>query len=116
MWAVGNINLPAPLAYAGGALCLLGGYLIGVVAGPQTADQSIAIVESYDAGDDELCLSGDSVADDEGAEDGVLCGQWRKVSGVEDPKEGDTFRFVSLQRVNEGEKAVYIYGEVDDSD
>ena len=57
-----NINLPVPVAVAGGCLCLLGGYLIGAVAGPQASDPTVATVESYDSGTRELCLSGDSVA------------------------------------------------------
>ena len=39
-----NINLPVPVAVAGGCLCLLGGYLIGAVAGPQASDPTVATV------------------------------------------------------------------------
>ena len=110
-----NINLPAPVAVAGGCLCLLGGYLIGAVAGPQASDPTVATVESYDSGTRELCLSGDSVADDPAAEDGVLCGEWRRTSGSTRPVKGDTFRYVSLDRRDgsDGDTTIYLYGDVE---
>jgi hypothetical protein len=109
---VANVNLPAPLVYAGAALCLLGGYVIGVVAGPQTADQTVATVESYSSEDRELCLTGEALTDDEAAVDGVLCGEWRRAPGAKQPREGDLFRFVAVQR-SEGEvSTVYLYGDV----
>ena len=109
-----NINLPVPVAVAGGCLCLLGGYLIGAVAGPQASDPTVATVESYDAGTRELCLSGESVADDPAAEDGVLCGEWRRGAGSTRPVKGDTFRYVSLDRSTDGEDTtIYFYGDVE---
>ena len=47
---MGNVNLPTPVALAGGAICLLGGYLVGVLAGPDTASRTTATVASYDDG------------------------------------------------------------------
>ena len=112
-----NINLPAPVAVAGGCLCLLGGYLIGAVAGPQASDPTVATVESYDSGTRELCLSGDSVADVAGAKDGVLCGEWRRTSESSRPVKGDRFRYVSLDRSEDGSDAgdttIYLYGDVE---
>lgn len=110
-----NINLPVPVAVAGGCLCLLGGYLIGAVAGPQASDPTVATVESYDSGTRELCLSGDSVADDPAAKDGVLCGEWRRTSGSSRPVKGDTFRYVSLDRTDgsDGDTTIYLYGDVE---
>lgn len=107
-----NVNLPAPLLLAGGALCLLGGYMVGVVAGPQTADQTVAVVESYDEGSRELCLTGDGLGDEEGAVDGVLCGEWRRTPGATRPGEGDEFRFVAIKRADADESTVYIHGAV----
>lgn len=95
---MGTVNLPTPVALAGGALCILGGYLLGVVAGPSTPSPTSAVVESYDRSDGRLCLGGDSVSDQEGVgEDGLLCGTWRRsVGGSSLPEPGDTFRFVSV--------------------
>lgn len=95
---MGNVNLPTPVALAGGALCALGGYLLGVVAGPDTVERTTAVVKSYDAATNELCLSGPGVEGQEGqVADGVLCGIWRRTSGATaEPEAGDSFRFVSL--------------------
>lgn len=112
-----NVNLPTPVVIAGAGLCLLGGYLVGVVAGPDTPERTTGIVESYDPDNRELCLSGDAVADHEGAKDDMLCGVWQKSSSAVTPEEGDRFRFVS--RLREGRSGseddrVLIFGEVDD--
>jgi hypothetical protein len=117
---MGNVNLPTPVALAGGALCALGGYLLGVVAGPDTAERTTAVVESYDAATNELCLSGDGIEGQEGpVSEGVLCGTWRRTSGsTEEPEPGDAFRFVSLStgpdaNAPEGQRAAtIIYGDV----
>lgn len=117
---MGNVNLPTPVALAGAALCALGGYLLGVVAGPDTAERTTALVESYDPATSELCLSGDGVKGQEGVvTDGVLCGTWRRTSATtEEPEVGDTFRFVSLStgpgdEAPEGQRATtVIYGDV----
>ncbi|MFP5253420.1 MAG: hypothetical protein ACLGH4_06450 [Actinomycetes bacterium] len=117
---MGNVNLPTPVALAGGALCALGGYLLGVVAGPDTVERTTAVVESFDASTNDLCLSGDGVEGQEGVvDDGVLCGTWRRTSGATaEPKVGDTFRFVTLStgpgdEAPEGQRATtVIYGDV----
>lgn len=95
---MGNVTLPTPVALAGGAICILGGYLLGVVAGPDTPSRTTAVVASYDERDGHLCLSGETVADQEGAtEEGRLCGTWRRSVGDENlPEPGDQFRFVSV--------------------
>jgi hypothetical protein len=95
---MGNITLPTPVALAGGALCILGGYLLGAVAGPDTPGRTTAVVDSYDAHDGRLCLRGESVSGQEGAtKDGRLCGIWRRSVGDSGlPKPGDDFRFVSV--------------------
>jgi len=111
---MGNVNLPTPVALAGAALCLLGGYLVGVVLGPDEPSETTAEVESFDAGSDKLCLSGDAVAEAPQAEDGILCGTWRHDAGARDPVEGDEFRFVTMTsaRASDGEQATFIFGEV----
>ncbi|MGI8900929.1 MAG: hypothetical protein ACR2HA_08355 [Nocardioides sp.] len=116
---MGNVNLPTPVAVAGGVLCVLGGYLLGVVIGPDTATRSTATVDSYDADTSRLCLSGEGVEDQGGdVEDGVLCGTWRRTQGSGSiPESGDQFRFISLSAGTgegpEGERATtVIYGDV----
>ena len=56
---MGNVNLPTPVALAGGAICVLGGYLLGAVLAPDTATRTTAEVASYDPTTSRLCLSGD---------------------------------------------------------
>jgi hypothetical protein len=114
---MGNVNLPTPVALAGGAICVLGGYLLGVVSGPGKAPQTTATVVSYDAGSDRICLTGDGVAR-QGGKDGRLCGTWRRTGDTSSPRAGDRFRFVTLQPAPEtGHHAVtWIYGDVLPSD
>jgi hypothetical protein len=114
---MGNVNLPTPVAMAGGVICVLGGYLLGVVTGPDTATRTTALVESYDEDSGRLCLSGDGIEEQEGTVvDGLLCGTWRRTVGSSTvPEEGDLFRFVSLSGEDspEGEEATtVIYGSV----
>jgi hypothetical protein len=119
---VGNVNLPTPVVIAGGALCLLGGYLIGVVAGPDTPDRTTGVVESYDSRTQKLCLSGDAVSQQEGADkDGVLCGAWQRSPGATTPHSGDNFRFVTKHTAQDPsgtdtnvDDQVLIYGDVVD--
>jgi hypothetical protein len=114
---VGNVNLPTPIVFAGAGLCLLGGYLIGVVAGPDTPERTTGVVASYSAPTRELCLTGDSVEDQEGAEEGMLCGIWQRAADSTPPREGDRFRFVSKVspgQPGEEDDRVLIFGEVDD--
>jgi hypothetical protein len=95
---MGNVTLPTPVALAGGAICILSGYLLGIVAGPSTPTRTTATVESYDQRDGRLCLSGEAIADQEGVtEEGRLCGTWRRTVGDDRlPEPGDSFRFVSV--------------------
>jgi hypothetical protein len=95
---MGNVTFPTPVAVAGGAICILGGYLLGAVAGPDTPSRTTAVVESYDDRDGRICLRGETVSEQEGAtEDGLLCGTWRRSVGDADlPEPGDQFRFVSV--------------------
>jgi hypothetical protein len=114
---MGNVNLPTPVAMAGGAICVLGGYLLGVVTGPDSAARTTGVVESYDSGSGRLCLSGDGIEEQEGTiVDGVLCGTWRRTVGSATvPEPGDMFRFVSLSgdESPRGKRATtVIYGSV----
>lgn len=96
---MGNVTLPTPVALAGGAFCILGGYLLGVVAGPGTPSRTAAVVDSYDPTNGRLCLTGDTLTDQEGVgEGGRLCGTWRRSEGAARlPEPGDDFRFVSVE-------------------
>jgi hypothetical protein len=110
---MGNVTLPTPVAVAGGALCLLAGYVVGVALSDGTTSPETAQVESYDGATNELCLSGDAVEEMEEAEDGLLCGEWRHGTASVAPEQGDDFRFVTITNENsEGEQAVFIYGDV----
>lgn len=94
---MGNVTLPTPVFIAGGALCLVAGYLVGAVAGPDAPQRTTAKVVSFTPKASILCLSGESVEDEPGTdEDGVLCGTWSHSAGATVPREGDRFRFVSL--------------------
>jgi hypothetical protein len=94
---VGNVTLPTPVFLAGGAFCLLAGYLAGAVVGPDSPHGNTAKVVSYQASTARLCLEGDSVKDLPGVNDqGVLCGTWSHSTGSTIPRKGDTFRFVSI--------------------
>lgn len=102
---------------AGGAFCLLAGYLVGAVAGPDSPESSKATVVSFDNSSSKLCLEGDSVEDEDGVdEDGVLCGTWNHSSGAVRPKKGDTFRFVAVDtsgvKGSEPRDEIVIYGTV----
>jgi hypothetical protein len=116
---MGNVNLPTPVALAGGAICLLGGYLVGVLAGPETASRATATVASYDTGTGRLCLGGDGVQDQDGLDaDGRLCGTWRRAGSSSTPREGERFRFVTVSAGGSGDSAggdgpvTVIYGDV----
>jgi hypothetical protein len=117
---VANVNLPVPVVVAGGTLCLLAGYLLGVVAGPDSPDRGTGTVTSYDRTTGVLCLEGDAPAAQEGANDqGVLCGLWQRSAGARTPDQGDSFRFVSVLTASAPEgtetnadRRVLIYGDV----
>lgn len=111
---MGNITMPTSLAVAGGGLCLLGGYLVGVVAGSDASSRSTAEVAGYDQARNELCLRGEAVEELPQAEDGILCGVWQHGTGSRSPREGESFRFVAMTNEDggDGEQAVIIYGDV----
>jgi hypothetical protein len=110
-----DVSMPAPVAVAGAALCVLGGYLVGAVTGPDATDESTAEVVRYDAGTDELCLTGEAVEAEERSDAGELCGTWRHRAGAEQPRPGDEFRFVTMSSDDGGDESVtYIYGDVVD--
>jgi hypothetical protein len=114
---VGNVTLPTPVFLAGGAFCLLAGYLAGAVVGPDHQRGTTATVVSFDESTARLCLEGGSVADQPGVSNkGVLCGTWSHSPGSTTPHHGDTFRFVTMDTSGvKGSKprdAVVIYGTV----
>jgi hypothetical protein len=114
---VGNVTLPTPVFLAGGAFCLLAGYLVGAVVGPETQHGTTATVVSFDSSSSRLCLDGDSVKDEAGVDDdGVLCGTWSHGTGTVTPQKGDTFRFVVMDTTGvKGSKPrdkTVIYGTV----
>jgi hypothetical protein len=116
---VGNVTLPTPVFLAGGALCLLAGYLVGSVVGPDTPDRTTGEVVSYQPGTSRLCLKGDAIADQEGVDaDGKLCGTLRRTPNATLPTKGDNFRFVSVRTSGEvngkTQQQVVIYGDVVD--
>lgn len=117
-----NTNFPTPVVIAGGALCVLAGYLIGVVAGPDTPDRTTGTVESFTRSSNVLCLIGDTVSEQVGAdESGRLCGVWRRSASTPTPRVGDSFRFVSIRtseapegQASDSDTAILIYGDVVD--
>lgn len=115
---MGNVTLPTPVFVAGGALCLLAGYLVGTVVGPEKPERAIATVASFESATSTLCLEGDAVQDEKGLSDeGQLCGLWKPAQGLmETPSPGDKFRFVSMDTSGVGDDdpktKVIIYGNV----
>lgn len=103
---------------AGGALCLVAGYLIGAATGPDTDHRTTAVVASYDAERPELCLTGEGVKDHRLTDEvtGQLCGAWRRVPPSPVPKEGDSFRYVAVSssgaKDDDRRIEVVIYGAV----
>jgi hypothetical protein len=115
---VANVTLPTPVFIAGGALCLVAGYLVGTVAGPDTPHRTTATVVSFNAKTSELCLEGESVKNEKDTdEDGVLCGTWSHSVDATRPRKGDTFRFVVLDtsgvKGSEPRSDTVIYGSVE---
>jgi len=115
--AVGNVTLPTPVFLAGGALCLVAGFLVGSVVGPDTPERTTGRVVSFDSDKSRLCLEGDAIEDQEGVDpDGTLCGTLRRTPSGELPSKGDDFRFVSVRTsgvVNgKTEHQIVIYGDV----
>lgn len=93
---MGNVTLPTPVFLAGGAFCLLAGYLAGAVVGGDSSNGNTATVVSFESSTSKLCLKGDSVDNEPGVKDGELCGTWSHSTGSTTPRKGDTFRFVTL--------------------
>ena len=114
---MGNVTLPTPVFLAGGALCLVAGYLVGSVLGPDTPERTTATVVSFEPDDAQLCLEGEAIRDQEGVnEAGHLCGTLRRTPNSQVPAKGDDFRFVSLRTSDEVDgkavQQVVIYGDV----
>ena len=110
---MGNLTLPTPVALAAATLCVLGGFVAGAAAARGPADRSTAEVHSYQPATEALCLTGEAVADEPAAEDGVLCGTWRHPSSAPRPILGEEFRFAVMVHAPEGVDvaAVFLYGE-----
>jgi len=89
------VTLPTPVFLAGGAFCLLAGYLAGAVVGNDPASGDTATVVSFESQTSRLCLEGKSVENEPGVKDGRLCGTWSHSTGAATPHKGDTFRFVT---------------------
>jgi hypothetical protein len=116
---VGNVTLPTPVFLAGGALCIVAGYLVGSVVGPDTPARTTAQVVSFDSGTEKLCLEGDAVKDQDGVDSsGRLCGTLRRTASSRVPAKGDDFRFVSIESSGEVDgqpkQRIVIYGAVVD--
>ena len=116
---MGNVTLPTPVFVAGGALCLLAGYLVGSLVGPDTPERTTGTVVSFDRDESRLCLEGEAIKDQVGADPrGRLCGTLRRTPNSEVPRKGDAFRFVSVRTSGEldgrTEQQVVIYGDVVD--
>ena len=115
---VATVTLPTPVVLAGGALCLLAGYLVGAVAGPpETAERRTAEVASYDAAQMRVCLTGKAVDGLAGTDaDGELCGTLRRTPSSPVPRAGDTLRFVSVatseEVAGENRPQVVVIGDV----
>ncbi|GAB3666616.1 hypothetical protein GCM10027596_34430 [Nocardioides korecus] len=114
---VGNVTLPTPVFVAGGALCLLAGYLVGTVATPGVPERTTGTVVSFDTSRSRLCLKGDGVQGQEGVDSqGVLCGTLRRTPAARTPRAGEKFRFVSVSQSGEDrgkrQQQVVIYGDV----
>jgi hypothetical protein len=114
------VTLPTPVFFAGGALCVVAGMLVGgVVLSPDTPQRTTATVVSYDSSRSRLCLEGDGIKDQEGVDDnGHLCGTLRRTPNSRLPTKGENFRFVSVRTTGElngkAQQEVVIYGDVVD--
>jgi hypothetical protein len=116
---VGNVTLPTPVFLAGGALCLVAGYLVGAIVGPDTPSRTTAQVVSFDSGTEKLCLEGAAIKDQDGVDSsGQLCGTLRRTASTRVPVKGDDFRFVSVESSGEVDgkpkQQIIIYGAVVD--
>jgi hypothetical protein len=117
---VGNVTLPTPVFLAGGAMCVVAGILVGsVVLSPGTPERTTAQVVSYDSGSSRLCLEGDAIKDQEGADpNNKLCGTLRRTPDSQLPRKGDNFRFVTVRTTGKlngkSQEQIVIYGDVVD--
>ena len=116
---VGNVTLPTPVFLAGGALCLVAGYLLGSVTAPDSPDRTTGEVVSFDTDKALLCLEGVAIQDQEGVDpEGRLCGTLRRTPNAQLPRKGDAFRFVSVRTAGKvdgkTEQQIVIYGDVVD--
>lgn len=97
-------------------MCLLAGYLLGMVTGPNAANPTLAQVASYDSQTQLLCLEGKAATSQDGAKDGELCGVWRRTVSSKIPAKGDDFKFVSVSTSGrfggETQTQVVIHGDV----
>lgn len=114
---MGNVTLPTPVFLAGGAMCLVAGYVVGAVLGPDTPQRTTATVVSFDSADARICLEGDAVKGQDGVDSsGHLCGTLRRTPGSSLPVKGEDFRFVSISTSGEDggttHHQVVIYGDV----
>lgn len=109
--------MPTPVFLAGGAFCLLVGYLAGAVLTPDPPDRTTATVATFNDSSNELCLSGSSVESRKDVDaGGELCGTWRRTPGSRVPHKGDTFRYVAVRTTGESDGKTrhhtVIYGDV----
>ena len=114
---MGNVTLPTPVFIAGGAFCLLAGYLAGAVLSPDPPDRTTATVATYDTASNQLCLSGKSVENRTDLNsDKQLCGTWRRTPGSVVPSKGDRFRYVAVRTTGQSNgqtrHQTVIYGDV----
>jgi hypothetical protein len=97
-------------------MCLLAGYLLGMVTGPNSANPTLAKVASFNPETQQLCLEGKAASSQEGAKDGELCGLWRRTVRSATPVKGDDFKFVSVSTSGKfdgkTQTQVVIYGDV----
>lgn len=108
------MTVPTPVFVAGGAFCLLAGYFVGAVTGPNAPDRTTGTVQSYDPRTGRLCLTGDAARQQDGADsDGTLCGRWSRSGTALAPSKGDNFRFVTIQgKDTDKQPTNLIYGNV----
>ena len=116
---MGNVTLPTPVFLAGGALCVVAGILVGSVLNDGSSDRNTAQVVSFDQGKSRLCLEGDAIKDEDGADaDGKLCGTLRRSPNSRPPAKGDDFSFVVIRTTGEldgkSQSQVVLYGDVVD--
>lgn len=104
---MGTLTLPTPLVLAGGAVCVVGGYLIASSTAPSVTASTSAVVASVGPAD-RICLRGEAVRQWQGVDGhGLLCGTWSHAPG-ESAHKGDAFVFAATAQHG----GVRIYGGV----